>query len=359
MREPGGSLLLLRAFLGVTFSVAGLQKLANPNFFRATAPGSFVAQVRGAVATSPLHHLLDPALHAPVAVALVIAVGELAVGLGTLVGLLGRVAALSGMVLSLLFFLAVSFNDQPYYYGPDIVFLFAWTPLVIGGSGHRSLDAWYARRRRALREAIVAAGAQNSAIGRRRAAELERRVVLQRFAAVGVLGALGALVGGITAGLGRLLSPSESSAGVSQLGSAATTSSDPATTTTTTTSSQPTATTSAGPTSTAPPSPPKGTRIGPASSVPVGGAASFTDPAQGIPAFVVQPTGGRYVAFSALCTHAGCQVQFDRTNESFICPCHGSVFSARNGGVLAGPAPSPLPSIPVALGPGGQLYVDG
>jgi thiosulfate dehydrogenase [quinone] large subunit len=350
-------LLLLRAFLGVTFSVAGLQKLANPNFFRASAPGSFVAQVRGAVATSPLHHLLDPALHAPVAVALVIAVGELAVGLGTLVGLLGRVAAIGGMVFSLLFFLAVSFNDQPYYYGPDIVFLFAWTPLVIGGSGHRSLDAWYAQRRRALREAIVAAGAQNSAIGRRRAAELERRVVLQRFAAVGVLGALGALLGGITAGLGRLLSSSALSAGVPQLGSATTPSSEPATTTTT--SSQPTTTTPAGPTSTAPPAPPKGTRIGPASSVPVGGAASFTDPAQGIPAFVVQPAGGRFGAFSAICTHAGCQVQFDRTNESFVCPCHGSVFSARNGDVLAGPAPSPLPSIPVALGPGGQLYVDG
>lgn len=39
---PGGPLLLLRAFLGVTFVFAGSQKLANPNFFSATAPAKQV-----------------------------------------------------------------------------------------------------------------------------------------------------------------------------------------------------------------------------------------------------------------------------------------------------------------------------
>ena len=34
----------------------------------------------------------------------------------------------------------MSFRDNPYYYGPDIVFLFAWTPFVLGGSG-----TWSAR----------------------------------------------------------------------------------------------------------------------------------------------------------------------------------------------------------------------
>ena len=47
LSEPGGSLLLLRAFLGVTFTFAGLQKLANANFFRANAPGSFDEQLHG------------------------------------------------------------------------------------------------------------------------------------------------------------------------------------------------------------------------------------------------------------------------------------------------------------------------
>ena len=45
------------------------------------------------------------------------------------------------MVLSLLFFFTVSFNTWPYYFGSDIVFVFAWTPLLLAGSGPLSLDA--------------------------------------------------------------------------------------------------------------------------------------------------------------------------------------------------------------------------
>lgn len=102
-----------------------MEKLANPNFFMASAPGSFTEQFRGSAITRPLHHLLSPALHTPTLVALFIAFAELAVGLGTLLGLFGRIAALGGMALSLTFFLVVSFHDRPCYYGPDIVFLFA------------------------------------------------------------------------------------------------------------------------------------------------------------------------------------------------------------------------------------------
>ena len=67
-------------------------------------------------------------------------------GLGTLVGLFGRLAATGGALLSLSFFLTVSFRDSPYYYGADIVFLFAWTPFVLGGFGAWSFDGIYAQR---------------------------------------------------------------------------------------------------------------------------------------------------------------------------------------------------------------------
>ncbi len=53
LASPEGTLLLLRAFLGVTFTFAGLQKLANPNFFSPIAPGSFQEQLRGSIITSP------------------------------------------------------------------------------------------------------------------------------------------------------------------------------------------------------------------------------------------------------------------------------------------------------------------
>ena len=136
---------MLRAFLGVTFVFAGLQKLANPNFFRASAPGSFAEQLRGSIITSPLHHLLDFALHAPVLIAVLISLAELSVGLGTLVGCFSRIAGLGGMALSLTFFLTVSYTDSPYYYGADIVFLFAWTPFVLSEPGRYTVDALIAR----------------------------------------------------------------------------------------------------------------------------------------------------------------------------------------------------------------------
>jgi thiosulfate dehydrogenase [quinone] large subunit len=73
---------------------------------------------------------------------------------------------------------------------------------------------------------------------------------------------------------------------------------------------------------------------------------------------VVQPTAGRYAAFSAVCPHAGCQVQYSRGNDEFVCPCHGARFDG-TGSLLQGPATRDLSSITVTKGSDGQLYVDG
>jgi len=92
---------------------------------------------------------------------------------------------------------------------------------------------------------------------------------------------------------------------------------------------------------------PAGVSVGAAAAVAVGQALSVTDPAAGTPAWVVHAAANTFVAFSAICTHAGCPVQFDPSAVQFICPCHGGMFDARTGQVLQGPPPSPLPSIPV------------
>jgi thiosulfate dehydrogenase [quinone] large subunit len=324
--SPGGTLLLLRGFLGVTFTFAGLQKLANPNFFKTSAPASFAAQVRGAIFTSPLHGALRLALHAPVVVALIIAFGELAVGLGTFVGLFGRVAATGGMLLSLSFFLTVSFHDSPYYYGADIVFLFAWTPFLLGGSGEFSLDAILAR----LGTSAATSGE----------ATIDRRSALRRASVAGGLGTFALLVGAADNRLGSHFSKS---------------STDASSTTTTTTPSVGTSdpsTTGSSPTT----SPPTGEEIGLASAIPVGDALAFTDQQQGIPAYCVHKSADEFVAFSAICTHAGCTVGFDGSATEFVCPCHGSIYNALTGAVIRGPAPLPLPSIGVKLASNGTLY---
>jgi rieske iron-sulfur protein len=64
------------------------------------------------------------------------------------------------------------------------------------------------------------------------------------------------------------------------------------------------------------------------------------------------------VAYSAICTHAGCLVSGWKPAEGhLLCPCHGSVYAPALGGrVIAGPAPRPLPALPLHM-VGGALTI--
>lgn len=360
--SPGWSLILLRAFLGVTFTYAGLQKLAQRHFFDGSDPTSIQAQLRIYQQHSPIHALLAQAGHHPLISGMAIAGGELAVGVGILLGLWTRVAAMAGMSLSLIFFLSVSFNTRPYYYGSDIVFLFAWTPLALAGSGgFLSLDALMARRKRTHIGAASQAGSPGPGSGWDGSAGsagndghiLNRRTLLERGTLTGLTAAGVLLAGGAATAIGRLKPSSDSSAkplptlGASSAPPKVTPSSGVATG----------SGVKGGPALPAPSGVGAGTVLGQASAVPVGGAAGFTDPATGAPAYVVQPSPGQYRAFSAVCTHQGCTVAFSRPDHTFQCPCHGSVFDARTGQVIQGPAQLPLPAIPVVQGAHGTLYV--
>lgn len=60
-------------------------------------------------------------------------------------------------------------------------------------------------------------------------------------------------------------------------------------------------------------------------------------------------TGVReFVAFSPICTHLGCPVNWLQKAELFLCPCHGSVYNA-DGSVAGGPAPLPLRHLRVRI----------
>ncbi|MCY0952859.1 DoxX family protein [Streptomyces sp. H27-S2] len=146
------ALLPLRIFLGVTFVYAGLDKLTDSAFLAATGDGSIGDQMRAVRDSSAIPAMVDMALEAPVAFGTVIALGELLVGLGVLVGLLTRIAALGGALIALSLWLTVSWAVSPYYYGNDLVYLIAWTPLIIAGAPYWSLDERI-RSRRSLRTA--------------------------------------------------------------------------------------------------------------------------------------------------------------------------------------------------------------
>ena len=91
----------------------------------------------------------------------------------------------------------------------------------------------------------------------------------------------------------------------------------------------------------------------PRSDVVQGKAHFFQYP--GKPAVLLQPSPGKFVALSAVCTHLGCIVAWQEKAGEFLCPCHGGRFSAE-GQVLGGPPPKPLESFAVTL-VGDQLEV--
>ncbi len=58
-----------------------------------------------------------------------------------------------------------------------------------------------------------------------------------------------------------------------------------------------------------------------------------------------------YVAFSKVCTHAGCPVGlYQQLTQQLLCPCHQSLFDVLTGATpVFGPAPRPLPQLPLKI----------
>ncbi|MGW1881081.1 DoxX family membrane protein [Streptomyces sp. NPDC001970] len=145
------ALLPLRIFLGVTFIYAGIDKLTDSAFMAAGGTGSVGELMKAVRDTSAIPGLVDLALKNPEGFGYAIALGELAVGIGTLLGLLARLAALGGALISLSLWLTVSWATDPYYYGNDLIYLMAWLPLLLAGASVLSVDAVFAERRRRIR----------------------------------------------------------------------------------------------------------------------------------------------------------------------------------------------------------------
>jgi ubiquinol-cytochrome c reductase iron-sulfur subunit len=67
------------------------------------------------------------------------------------------------------------------------------------------------------------------------------------------------------------------------------------------------------------------------------------------------------VAYSRLCTHAGCAVALYRdVDQALFCPCHQATFDARRAAIpTSGPASVALPQLPLGLGDDGSLVATG
>jgi nitrite reductase/ring-hydroxylating ferredoxin subunit len=84
------------------------------------------------------------------------------------------------------------------------------------------------------------------------------------------------------------------------------------------------------------------------SALAVGKIHNFTSKS-GSPAVLFRSKTGVY-AYSAVCTHEGCTVQYNSASKNLQCGCHGAVFDPeKDGTVLTGPTNKPLPKIKVAV----------
>ncbi len=307
-QQIGWVLLPLRAFLAFVYIYGGLSKIADRRFLDASSPLSMHSSVAAVRSSSPIGGLLGPVEAHSFAFGLLMAVAELAVGLGVLLGLLTRVAAAGGMLLGLSLWLTVSWNAEPWFTSADLVYLFAFTPMVIAGAGGvLALDAWLDHAR-----------ATHPGTGEDRT----RRSLL-----VGATAVLGAVLLGGSAMFRR---PAHSPAA----GSARPDDTTPSTSGSTSSASSGGG--SSGPVLTA------------AAKVPVGGARKVTDSATAETVWVLQLQPGKFTAYNASCPHQGCPVSFVSPSGGFACPCHGSRFDAQ-GHVVNGPAQRGLSPIPVVV----------
>jgi thiosulfate dehydrogenase (quinone) large subunit len=97
-----------------------------------------------------------------------------------------------------------------------------------------------------------------------------------------------------------------------------------------------------------------------ASTIAMGQSVALSDPTYG-PMLLIHLMNGQFVAYSAICTHAGCQVQFNPSAQDIACPCHGAVYDpSNNAQVIAGPAPYPLQKISIRYDQSsGDIFLQG
>src|SRR3954447_2892522 len=136
----GVVLLPLRIFLGFISIYAGMGKLCDPVYFDGGKRGSMVKWLNTLHPWEVAEPLRQFALEHPVGAGLVIAFLQVIVGVLTVLGCWQRVAAVVGAGLSAALLVTVSWKSVPAYDTPDIIYLAAWSPLIIAGAPVYSID---------------------------------------------------------------------------------------------------------------------------------------------------------------------------------------------------------------------------
>ncbi|WP_370077058.1 DoxX family protein [Streptacidiphilus sp. MAP12-16] len=170
--DLGLVLLPLRIFLGAISIYAGFSKVCDPVYFDGGSRGSMMHWLQSLHPWALAQPLLHIALNHPVGAGLGVAFVQIVVGVLSILGLWQRLAAGTAMLLALALLVTVSWRMVPAYDAPEIIYLAAWSPLLLAGAplfsldGRLAIEAWHrlgerapvsVLRRRVLRRGFVVA----------------------------------------------------------------------------------------------------------------------------------------------------------------------------------------------------------
>ncbi|CAM5381326.1 DoxX family membrane protein [Streptomyces griseomycini] len=187
----GVVLLPLRVLLGSISVYAGMSKLCDPLYFEGGKRGSMVKWLHTLHPWDVAEPLRQFALEHPVGSGLAIAFLQVVVGVLTVLGCWQRVAAVVGALLSAALLVTVSWKSAPAYETPDIIYLAAWSPLIIAGAPVYSVDG------------RLAGGAWRRLGPRADIWDLRRHVLRRGALVTGVVCGLTLLVGSLLGGAVR------------------------------------------------------------------------------------------------------------------------------------------------------------
>ena len=140
--DLGLVLLPLRVFLGLFSIYAGFSKLCDPVYFNGGARGSMMHWMEALHPWSLAQPLVSLAMAHPVGAGLAVAFVQINVGVLAVLGLWQRFTAGVAIMLSFALLVTVSWRTVPVYDTPEIIYLAAWSPLLLAGAPMFSLDGW-------------------------------------------------------------------------------------------------------------------------------------------------------------------------------------------------------------------------
>jgi thiosulfate dehydrogenase [quinone] large subunit len=327
-------LLPVRFFWGLAFLAAGLDKLFNPKFLDSHATSYIGNQLAGFAKTSPLADFLTyVAVPNADIFGWTVLLGEIAIGLGLLVGFLSQTAAAFGFILNLILWLSAAWGGAAFFLIPELPFAVGFLALAIAKphsvlSLDGQLRRWWNRRNTAGKQYANEADTHPDQLSDPTQPDPERKKLARRQV-IQVAGAT--MLTGMVTGAAW---------GSTWIGKSSTPASSPKTATAGNSSG-----TAVG----------KGTVLTTLAKLPVGQSQTFVTPDTNQKAILIHDEDGTVMAYNATCTHMGCEVVFDKQDKDLFCPCHSARFECKGGQPTQGPAKEPLTRYKVQVDGSGNI----